>query len=428
METHRARPPDEISAVERKKGVDPLREEYRFGRPPENLPKFEPPVPTRVTETAGVRLEILDLRRPRDRMRFLDMAAPIYRGDPNYIEPLRLERMKFLDPSRNPSFASLEVLPLLAHANGKVVGRITAHIDRAYDAYHECRAGWFGFFECINDRRVAHALLDEAARWLKGRGATEMIGPFNFTSSHQIGLLVENFDRPPFVEMTYNPRYYEELLTSFGLAKAKDLFAWWIDIRQGLENPKVARVARIAERVRQRAGVTVRAARMADFDREVERVFDLYNRAWEKNWGFVKITPKEFEAIVRDLKQVVEPELVLFVECQDRPVGFSCTLPNINAIMPKDGRLFPFGWYKLLFGRKAIKEARLFTLGVLPEYRKQGLESLMFIETVERARKLGFHGGEIGWTLEDNDLVNRAIEAMDGRLDRRYRVLGLSLI
>jgi ribosomal protein S18 acetylase RimI-like enzyme len=402
-------------------------EEYRFGHPPTNLPKIDPPMPTRVTDIASVKIEVVDLKDKRSRARFIDMAPLFYAGDPNFIAPLRFERMRFLDPAHSPAFETLEVQPMLAHYNGKVAGRITAHIDRAYNEQHGSKTGWFGFFECINDRKVAHAMLDAAASWLKARGQTEIIGPLSFTTNHPAGLLVENFDRPPFVEMTYNPRYYEELLTSFGFAKAKDLLCWWIDVERSFESEKVQRVARIAEKIKKREGVTLRGANMADFANEVERIFQIYNSAWEKNWGFVKVSKKELTSIVNDLKQIVLPELVLFVEVESKPVAFACTLPNINQLMPKNGRLFPFGWYKLVFGKKSVNQGRLFTLGVIPEYRKRGLESMLFVETVTRCQEIGIKVGEIGWTLEDNDLVNRAIDTMEGRLDRRYRLLGMSL-
>lgn len=402
-------------------------DEFRFGRPPENLPPLEPAVPTRIVDAQGVRLEDVDLSNGRDRSRFLDMVAPIYSGDPNFIVPLKMERMKFLDPARNPSFENLEVRPMLAHLHGRAAGRITAHVDRAYNRYHNANVGWFGFFECINDRRVAHALLQEAVTWLKGKGCTELVGPMNFTTNHQVGLLVENFDRPAYVEMTYNPRYYEELITSFGFGKAKDLFVWWIDISGGIENEKIARMARITDKIKRREGISLRALDMKRFDEEIDRLFGLYNAAWQKNWGFVPLTRKEFEAITNDLKQIVIPEIVLFVEVGGKAVGFSCALPNVNEVMPKNGRLFPFGWWRLATGMRKVKHGRLFTLGVVPEYRKRGLEALMMVETVVRAKNIGLVAGEIGWTLEDNDLINRAIQGMDAKLDRRYRLLGLRL-
>ncbi|MCK6549064.1 N-acetyltransferase [Myxococcota bacterium] len=416
----------ESPGIERKRArrdVDD-REEHRFGRPPEGLPLLREAPPTRVTDTTGVELQIIELANKKDRARFIDMALPLYAGDPCYVPPLRMERMKFLDPGHNRAFANLDVRPILALRDGKVVGRMTAHIDRAYDAYHGSKTGWFGFFECIDDEKVAHAMLADGVEWLRQKGATEVFGPNNFTTNHTCGLLVENWDRIPYIEMTYNPRYYERLLTSFGLGKAKDLYAWWIDVSAGLENEKVARVARIAEKIKRREGITIRTGNMADFRNEVARLFSIYNQAWEKNWGFVQIAKEEFDVVADELKQVVRPELVIFIEVEGRPVAFACTIPNINEIMPRNGKLFPFGWWKLLTGMKKIKYARLVTLGVIPEYRKRGLEAMLFVETVVQSKKLGMQGGEIGWTLEDNDLVNRAIESMDGKKDRTYRILG----
>lgn len=403
-------------------------EAYRFGHPPEDLPYIEPAVPTRITDTAGITIETLDFANKRDRVRFLDMADSIYVGDPNYIAPLRLHMMKFLDPAKNPAFKALEVRPLIAVHNGKDVGRLSVQIDSSYNAYHDTKAGFFGFFECINDRKVAHALLGHATEWLKSEGIAEVFGPTNFTLNHQAGLLVENFDRPPFVEETYNPRYYEELLSSFGFGKAKDLLVWWIDISGGMQTKNRKRILRISERIKKREGITIRHIDMSRLDEEFEHIYELYMGAWQKNWGFAPLPREEFMWLLADLKDVAIPELVLFVMVGDRTVGFCATLPNVNERLPKNGRLFPLAWTKLLFGGiKKTKEGRLYTLGMLPEYRKRGLEAMMFAETLIRGQKVGWKAGEIGWTLDDNDLINRAIESMDGTLDRRYRVLGLRL-
>jgi len=405
----------------------PAEQSHPLGRPPEGLPAYDRDVPSRVTDTSGVELEVIDLANKSDRKRFLGMVEPIYAGDPNFIMPLWFERMEFLDTKKNRALSQLEPRVLLAKVGGKVVGRMTAHIDHAYNRYHDTNAGWFGFFECIDDPKVAHALLADGCDWLRGKGCTDVIGPMNFTTNHQCGLLVENFDRPAMIEMTYNPPYYEALLTSFGFAKAKDLLAWWIDISAGLDNPKIARINRIATRVKKRSGVTLRHANMKEFDLEVERLFTIYNEAWQKNWGFVPVGREEFEAIAKSLKPVIKEQLVLFVEVDGEQVGFSVTLPNLNKAMPKDGKLLPFGWAKLLFGLNKIREGRLMVLGVAPKYRKRGLEALLFIETTMQAKALGYSGGEIGWTLEDNDLINLAIKSMDGQLDRRYRLLGMAL-
>jgi hypothetical protein len=402
-------------------------DDYRFGAPPKELPKLEPAPPTRVLDRGDVRVERVDLGNKRDRERFLDVADTIQSGDPNFISPLRMERMKFLDTSHNAALAALEIEPLIATRGGRDVGRISAHVDRAYDEYHGVRAGWFGFFESIDDKQVAHALLDEAVKHVKAKGAHDIIGPNNFTTNHQVGLLVENFDRPPFVEMTYNPQYYEALITSYGFGKAKDLLAWWIDVTKGTDDPKMKRYYDVSEKVKKRYGLKIRTARMADFEQEVARLFRLYNDSWLKNWGFVPVSEAEFKTIAADLKQIIIDSLVLFVEDKDgKPVAFSVTLPNVNEVMPKNGRLFPFGWVKLL-NMKKVKQARLMALGVLPGHRQKGVEGMLCIETALRAKQIGMKGGEIGWTLEDNLPINRAIETFGGHLDRRYRLLGLDL-
>jgi GNAT superfamily N-acetyltransferase len=403
-------------------------EEHPFGKPPRDLVPWEPGPPTRVSGRGDVRLEVIDLRKRGDRARFVDMTRDLYRADPHWIQPLRMQQMHFLDLRKNQALGQLDVHAVLAYRGSRCVGRITGHIDRAYDAYHGVRAGWFGFFESIDDRRVAHALLDEAARFVRSKGATEFIGPMNFTTNHQCGMLVENFDSPPFIEMTYNPAYYAGLVESYGLGKAKDLLVSWIDVSRGLEDPRIKRFHDVGEKVKKRYGLRIRGADMARFEQEVATLFTLYNEAWQRNWGFVPVSESEFKNIAKDLKQIVVDSLVLIVEDKaGKPVGFSVTLPNVNEIMPRDGRLLPFGWWRLLTGMKSIKTARLFTLGVVPGYRKRGVESLLCLETALRAKELGYTAGEIGWTLEDNDLVNRAIETMGGQVYRRYRLFGASL-
>jgi hypothetical protein len=404
-------------------------EDYRFGAPPKDLPKLEPGPPGRVTDRAGVRIDAIDLGKKADRKRFLDVADAVQSGDPNFISPLRMERMKFLDTGHNPALASLEMKVMIAVRDGRDVGRITAHIDRAYDAYHGVKAGWFGFFESIDDARVAHALLDEAVKWVKQKGAREIIGPNNFTTNHQVGLLVENFDRPPFVEMTYNPKYYEPLINAYGFGKAKDLLVWWIDVTKGTDDAKIKRYHDVSEKVKKRYGLRIRGVNAKqDFEAEVARLFGLYNESWQKNWGFVPVTEPEFKTIAADLKPIIVETLVLIVEDkQGTPVAFSVCLPNVNEVMPKNGRLFPFGFWKLLTGMKKIKYARLFVMGVIAGHRQHGVEAMLCIETALRAKELGIAGGEIGWTLEDNVLVNRAAETFGARLDRRYRLFGIDL-
>ena len=322
--------------------------------------------------TAPVAIDVVDFRRRSDRRRFLDVAAPIYRDDPHYVEALRGERLRFLDPAANPGLAELEIHALVARRGGRDVGRVTAHLDRAYDRHHGTRTGWFGFFESIDDPTVAHALLGAAVRWAAARGATELIGPTSFTTNHECGLLVENFARRPMLGTTYNPAYYEDLLTGFGFRKVRDLLGWWVDLTTGFDDASRRRIGSFVERLKARAGIAVRHAEKRRFHEEWPHMYEIYRHAW-------------------------------------------C-----------DGRLFPFGWLRLAVGLRRVRQARLVLLGVLPGYRKRGLESLLCMETALRARQLGFVGGEASWTLEDNVLINRAIESMGGRRDRTWRLYAMA--
>ena len=219
-----------------------------------------------------------------------------------------------------------------------------------------------------------------------------------------------------------------ELLASYGFGKAKDLLAWWIVTEAGTADPKLRRYFEVSERARERYGIRLRPVNMKDFSAEVARCFRLYNAIFERNWGFVPVGEAEFAAIAHDLRSVVDPSLVLFAE--DRagaPIGFAVCLPDINEVMPRNGRLFPFGWWRLLTGRRKIRAARLFALGVVPAWRRKGVEALLAIQVALRAKERGIRGGETSWTLEDNVLVNRMIEALGARLDRRYRLYGLDL-
>ncbi|MBN1653803.1 MAG: N-acetyltransferase [Deltaproteobacteria bacterium] len=401
-------------------------QQHLFGKPPESLPAWLPAPPERKS-ASGLRLDQIDLGNHLQRNRFLKMVPPLYAGDENFINPLWLERMMFLNPKRNASLANLEIHALLAYRGTACVGRVTAHIDHAYNRYHQSKTGWFGFFESENDASTAHALFDEGIRWLKERGMSEVFGPNNFTTNHQFGLLIENFSRPACVEMTYNPPYYQELITSYGFAKAKDLHAYWIDVTGGLDNPLFQRFDRVSQKVKDRYKLKVRHVDLRRFDEEVAVIFRIYNDSWEKNWGFVPVSEREFASIASDFKHLVIDRLVLIVEQEGKPVGFSLTVPDLNEVLPRDGKLLPLGWLKLLRGMKKTKNARLITLGVLPAYRKRGVEAILCLETALRTKRLGMKGGEISWTLEDNHLINSAAEAMGGKLDRKYRVFGMTI-
>ncbi len=354
-----------------------------------------------------------------ERRDFVKFQWKMYDGDPHWVPPLFMERMDFLNPARNPFFDHATVELFVARRHGQIVGRIAAIDDRNYNDFHQSKVAGFGLFECVEDPDVAHALLSRVEDFARGRGLASVIGPESFSSNYEWGMLVDAFDRDPYLMMPYNPRYYPGLVEAASYHKLKDLWAWDLDC--SLEpNPKVAR---IADKIREREGVVVRSANIKDFEGELARIKTVYNAAWEKNWGFVPFTDAEFEHLGRDMKQMVKPELLLIAEVKGEPVAFSMTLPNANEILKRlNGRLFPTGLFKALYYANKIKTARLITLGIVSGYRRRGLDSILTLETLRAARRLGYMHGEISWTLEDNHLVNRAIEAFGAKRSKTYRV------
>jgi GNAT superfamily N-acetyltransferase len=358
-----------------------------------------------------------------ERDRFIRFQEEIYRGDPNFVPPLLMERHEFLDPTRNPFFRHADVTLFLATRGGKPVGRIAAIEDRNYNAFHGTRAAAFGLFECVEDPGVASALLAAVRNWARWRGLTSLVGPMSFSSNYEVGLLVEGFDEPPFVMMPYNPRYYADLLLACGLRKAKDLYSYYRSARTAPPE----RFMRVADKIKNHSGIALRALDMRNFEAEVARIKGIYNSAWEKNWGFVPMSDAEFDKLARDLRPLVRPELCLIAEDQGEPVAFSLTVPDVNqALRHVGGRLtsfgLPVGLAKLLWYQRRITKVRLIALGIKEGWRRRGLDAVLMVETIRRTDQLGFEGGEVGWTLEDNDLINRAIEGIGAQRSRVYRV------
>lgn len=375
------------------------------------------------TASAASDVVITPVQSSQDRDAFVMFPYALYKDDPNWVPPLIMERKDFLNPKKNPWFEFGTVELFLARRNGEVVGRIAAVNDPRYNEFHGTKYGFFGLFECIDDAGVARGLFDAAAQWCRAQGFSSLMGPVSFSTNYECGTLVEGFDAPPVVMMAYNPRYYPALFEANGFGKAKDLWAW--ELSSAVEPPE--KVARIAEKIRQREGITVRAARLDDFENEARKIKDIYNAAWEKNWGFVPMTEKEFDHLARDMKQIVVPDLLMIAEVKGEPVAFSMTIPDANiAYKAAGGRLtkygLPIGLVKLVLAARKIKRLRLITLGIKAGYRRRGLDAILYLDTLRTARRLGYTGGEISWTLEDNDLVNRAIESMGGRKYKTYRM------
>jgi GNAT superfamily N-acetyltransferase len=374
-----------------------------------------PPLPSDV--------QVTPVRGSTEKMQFIRFPYGIYKNDPNWVMPLEMERKDFLDPKKNPFFQYGEVELFLARRGGEVVGRIAAIRNPRHMEVHGTKEGFFGLFECVNDAGITRALLDAAAAWLRERGMNAMLGPANVSSNQDWGLLIDGFDTPPAIMMPHNPPYYAALLEACGLTKAKDLYAF--ELSSSAAPPE--KVVRIAEKLRVREGVTVRPVNMKNLDAEVKRIRDIYNSAWEKNWGFVPFTDAEFDHLAKDLKAIVRPELALMAEVKGEPVAFALTVPDANqAIKAANGRLthfgLPIGLAKLLLASRRINRLRLIILGIKEGYRRRGLDAILYLDTLRTAKQLGYVGGEISWTLEDNHLVNRAIESMGAQRSKTYRV------
>lgn len=345
----------------------------------------------------------------------------LYPND-HWVPPLLMDRRDYLSPSKNPFFDHAEVGLWIARKGGRDVGRIAAIKDRDSLKFHDDRTGHFGMFESPDDPEIAQALLAQARAWLERRELVRMLGPMDLSTNYVCGVLLDAFDRDPGINMPYNPPWYDALLRSCGASKAKDLIQWGLE----LSTPIPARVVRIAKKVRERDNIKVRAMRFDDWDAEVSRALEVYNDAWEDNWGFVPVGEKEFRHIAKDLKLVLHPSLPLIAEVDGQPVGFALTIMNVNPTLKRlDGKLLPFGALRLAWDLKIAKvvdSGRLILMGIRPGFRRRGLDSILFLETAERARALGWWGGEIGWTLEDNELINRAITNFGGHEVARYRI------
>jgi hypothetical protein len=355
--------------------------------------------------------------------RFVRFPWEIYAGDPNWVPPLRMERHEFLDAARNPFYRHAEVALYLARRAGKVVGRIAAVEDRNFNAFHGSKTAYFGLFECIDDAGVAAALFAAAKNWARWRGLTQVIGPLSLSTNYEAGLLVDGFDAPPYVMMSYNPAYYVDLVEACGWKKAKDLYAF----ERSAKVPPPERFLRVADKIRSHAGITVRSLDLQDFDNELVRIKSIYNSAWERNWGFVPMTDAEFDKLAADLKPLIVPDLALIAEDHGDPIGFSLTIPDIyQALRHADGQLttfgIPVGLAKLLWHKRRIDRVRMMTLGVKQGWRRRGIDAVLIVDTIRRTDALGYAGGEVGWTLEDNDLINRAIEGVGCKRSHTYRI------
>jgi GNAT superfamily N-acetyltransferase len=354
--------------------------------------------------------------------RFIRLPWRIYRNEPLWVPPLVFERRRFLDRGKNPFFGHGEAEYFVAWRDGEAVGRITAQIDHDFNRFHGNRWGMFGFFESEDDPEVAAALLGAAEAWLRERDRDRMVGPMDFTMNDESGIVIEGFDLPPMVKQPYHPRYYQGLVEGAGLTKAQDMFMWNLEVT---DRDRVLPVIwEMAEQLEPKHGITLRKLDKRRIEDEFDTFLEIYNVAWSTNWAFVPISREEIAHTAREMKPILDEDWLMACDTPDgTTVGIALTIPDVNQVFKRmNGRILPFGWAKFLWYKPRVNRVRVGFLGVLPEYQHTGIAAAMYAEHFRMAAVKPQHGGEMGWILESNEAMNRGMEAMGGRIVKRYRV------
>jgi GNAT superfamily N-acetyltransferase len=370
-------------------------------------------------------VSIQPARSRRELKRFVKVPFRLHRDQPQWVAPLIFERMEFLNRRKNPWFEHGEAELFIAARDGEAVGRISAHIDHRWDEYQGGSDAMFGFFETANDPEIAAALLGTATEWARGKGRQRIIGPMDFTTNDEIGILIEGYERRPMILEPWHPPHYQELIEAEGFEKAMDVQMWELqfgDLKEGERFDPSIHAA--AEKALHDEGIAIRNMRKRKMADEVRRFMDVYNEAWGDNWGFVPITDAEVEFQAKNLKQVIDEDWAYMAEKDGEVVGAALTLPDVNQVLAKlNGRLLPFGWARFLLGKGRIDQLRVFALGVKHDYRHSGVAAGLYLKHLETAARPGtIEGGEMGWILETNGPMNRAMEGMGGRVVKKYRI------
>ncbi|RLB46435.1 MAG: hypothetical protein DRJ42_27665 [Deltaproteobacteria bacterium] len=374
-------------------------------------------------------LEVITRELGKDLDPFLEAGRRVFADDPTYIPPLTFELKDRLTPKKNPFFEHGEAALFTAHRDGQIVGRCSASIDHAHLERHKDETGFFGFFDTFDDEEAAHALLDAAKAWVRERGMKRIRGPLSLCINEEAGLLVEGFEHSPVLMMPHSRPYQGALVESAGFEPIKDLIAWRYDVH---EIPP--RAIRAWEQMRELPEVTIRSFRKKHLHRDINMMMEIFNDAWQENWGFVPATDAELAKVAEDLKIILDEDLAFFAEVDGRPVGMCVALPNLNeATHDLGGSIFPFGFAKLLWRTKVrgLKSARVITLGLRKEIRNKkrygGLSTALYVELAKRGVRKGYEWAELSWTLDDNRPINVAIKAMGGKPYKRYRLYEASL-
>ncbi len=368
---------------------------------------------------------VREVESRRDVRRWIGFPYSLYdRGQyPQWVPPLRISTRDAIDRKRNPFYEQADRALFLAERAGRVVGRIAAIENRAHTRFHDDRVGFFGFFECVDDQDTARALFAAAAAWLASRGLTSMRGPMNPSTNYECGLLVDGFEERPTFMTSWNPPYYDALCTNAGLAQSKDLLAFWFSYKLH-EYRMPGFIFRLAERAVNKGRVVFRNMDPSRSDAEAEACWEIYNSAWEANWGFIPLSRGEFLHMAREMKQLADQRFAYMAEVDGKPAGFMLALPDYNDILQhnRSGRLLPFGAIRLWLGKGRPMRLRVMALGVKPEYRSRSILALFTQEIYLRGQRAGGSGAEASWLLEDNVKIVKPMRDMGARESKRWRV------
>lgn len=368
-------------------------------------------------------VEISSVSGARDLKRFIDLPFRLHANHPQWVPPLKLERRLFLNRRLNAFFSHGEAEYFLARRDGRVVGRCSAQVNYAFNDYQQKKWGWFGFFEVEDDQEAADALLDAAAAWLRARGMERMVGPADFSMNDESGILVEGFELRPMIRQPWHPPYYQQLVERAGMTKAMDLLMWNLEVT---ERDKVLPVIwELAAKAESEHGIRVRPMRRWQLRKDMDAFAEVYNAAWSKNWDFVPYSKKDLDALAQELQLVFDKHWAMIAERLDtgEVVGMAMTFPDINQVLAKmNGKLLPLGWWHFLNKGRLTDRVRVGFLGVKPEYQHTGVAARLYELHYDAAETRRQDGGEMGWILETNTAMNRGMEAMGGRVVKRYRV------
>lgn len=368
-------------------------------------------------------VDVRPVKGGRELRRFIDLPFRLHASHPLWVPPLKLERRMFLSRRMNAFFGHGEAEYFLAFKDGRVAGRVTAQINHAFNEHHDTRWGWFGFFESEDDPEVAAALLDAAESWLRERGCERMVGPADFAMNDECGIQIEGFDVRPLIKEPWHPPYYQSLIEASAMTKAMDLLIWNLEVT---ERDKVMPVIwELADKAQSEHRIRVRPMSRRRLRKDMDAFAEVYNAAWANNWDFVPYSKKDLDALAQELQLAFDKHWFMVAEREDtgEVVGMAITIPDLNQVLAKmKGRLLPFGWWHFLRKGSIMTRVRVGWLGVKPSYQHTGIAAKLYQMHFDAAEARPQKGGTMGWILETNTAMNRGMEAMGGKVVRRYRM------